>query len=106
MVPTIIMIWIAAAVAAALGYAAASWHRRAGLAYLATLLSLLVWHALSLSHPLALLLLFIPGVELAIGSLAGGYLLAMLATVAGLRHVASADDPRHRARRTWARWAP
>jgi hypothetical protein len=89
--PTILLIWIAAAGAAALGYAAASWRRQAGLAYLATLLGLLGWHALSLSHPMALLLLLTPGAALALGSLAGGFLLAMLATVAGLWHAASAD---------------
>jgi hypothetical protein len=91
---TILLIWIAAAGAAALGYAAARWRRQAGWAYLATLLVLLVWHALSLSHPVALLLLLTPGVELAFGSLAGGYLLAVLATVAGLRHAESGDGPR------------
>jgi hypothetical protein len=44
---------------------------------------------------MALLLLLTPGAELALGSLAGGYLLALLATVAGLRHAAWADSPRH-----------
>jgi hypothetical protein len=61
---------------------------------LAALLGLLVWHALSLSHPTALLLLLTPGVELAFGSLAGGYLLAVLAIVAGLWRAASAEGSR------------